>query len=131
MNKYSKYNRHRSHLRGNEFVNSFNGLRIYPTFDTDVNIPGKYAKVDVALNLGSHPLPELTDVSTLEQMKVKMEKARKVRISTTPAPVAPIAPVSEQKQKRKRKISPWGWIALALAPAGSIYGTYQLIKKTA
>ena len=73
MKHQSKQNRHYSNLCGRKFVNDFRGLNYHPTFDTEVFIPGKYAQVDVTLNLGSHPMPKVTDVSPLEQMKANME----------------------------------------------------------
>lgn len=44
-------------------MNGFRGLNYHPTYNTEILIPGKYAEVDVTLNLGTHPIPELTDVT--------------------------------------------------------------------
>ena len=116
MKQQSKKNRHYSNQCGREFVNDYRGLNYHPTYATEVLIPGKYAQVDVTLTLGSHPLPDLTDVSPLEKMKANTDIQRSVRVRTAPAPVAPIS--SEQVQEKKRKrISPLGWIAIT---AGSL-----------
>ena len=132
MKKISKGNRYRSHQRGKKFVKEFRGLNYHPTYNTEVNIPGKYAQVDVTLNLGAHPLPELTNITPLEQMKANMEDRRRVRVRTAPAPITPTAPVPEQKPKRK--ITPWGWAAIILGiagVAGGAYAGYHHYKKTA
>jgi len=129
MKKISKGNRHRSHQRGKKFVNGFRGLIFNPisTYNTEVLIPGKYAKVDVTLNLGTHPLPELTDVTPLEQMKANMEVRRRVRVRTAPAPVAPVASESVQEKKSRRKTV----VALIVAGLSAIGIGYALYKKTA
>jgi hypothetical protein len=127
MKKISKGNRHRSHQRGKKFVDKYRGLVFNPifTYNTEVVIPGKYAQVDVTLNLGSHPLPELTDVTPLEQMMANMESRRRVRVRTAPAPVAPIAsgPVLEKRSRRKTVV------ALIAAGLGAIGIGYALYRK--
>lgn len=130
MKKISKGNRHRSHQRGKKFVKEFRGLNYHPTYNTEVNIPGKYAQVDVTLNLGAHPLPELTDITPLEQMKANMEDRRRVRVRTAPAPVAPIAsePVQEKKTKR---ITTLGWVAIAAGALCAVCGVGYAFKKSA
>ena len=131
-NIFSKRNRHHSHECGRKLVNDYRGLNYHPTFDTEVFIPGKYAQVDVTLNLGTHPMPEVTDVFPLEQMKAHMEDRRRVRVRTAPAPITPTAPAPEQKPKRK--ITPWGWAAIILGiagVAGGAYAGYHHYKKTA
>ena len=127
MKHQSKQNRHYSNLCGRKFVNDFRGLNYHPTFDTEVFIPGKYAQVDVTLNLGSHPMPEVTDVSPLEQMKANMEVRRRVRVRTASAPVAPIAsePVLEKRSRRKTVV------ALIAAGLGAIGIGFALYKKSA
>ena len=127
MKHQSKQNRHYSNLCGRKFVNDFRGLNYHPTYNTEVFIPGKYAEVDVTLNLGTHPLPELTDVSPLEQMKANMEVRRRVRVRTAPAPAAPFAsePVQEKKSRRKTVV------ALIVAGLGAIGIGYALYKKSA
>lgn len=127
MKHQSKQNRHYSNLCGRKFVNDFRGLNYHPTFDTEVFIPGKYAQVDVTLNLGSHPMPELTDITSLEQMKANMEVQRRVRVRTAPAPVAPIAsePVQEKKSRRKTVV------ALIVAGLSAIGIGFALYKKSA
>ncbi len=130
MKHQSKQNRHYSNLCGRKFVNDFRGLNYHPTFDTEVFIPGKYAQVDVTLNLGSHPMPEVTDVSPLEQMKANMEVRRRVRVRTAPAPVAPIVsePVQEKKTKR---ITTLGWVAIATGAICAVCGVRYAFKKSA
>lgn len=129
MKKISKGNRHRSHQRGKKFVDKYRGLVFNPisTYNTEVVIPGKYAEVDVTLNLGTHPLPELTDVTPLEQMMANMESRRRVRVRTAPAPVAPIAsePVLEKRSRRKTVV------ALIAAGLGAIGIGFALYKKSA
>lgn len=129
MKKISKGNRHRSHQRGKKFVDKYRGLVFNPisTYNTEVVIPGKYAEVDVTLNLGTHPLPELTDVTPLEQMMADMESRRRVRVRTAPAPVAPIAsePVLEKRSRRKTVVT------LIAAGLGVIGIGFALYKKSA
>ena len=129
MEKFKKSNRLWSNQEGKKFVDKYRGLVFNPisTYNTEVVIPGKYAQVDVTLNLGSHPLPELTDVSPLEQMKANMEVRRRVRVKTAPAPVAPIAsePVQEKKSRRKTIV------ALIAAGLGAIGIGYALYRKAA
>lgn len=127
MTKHSKAERHWSSQEGKKFVKGFRGLNYHPTYNTEVFIPGKYAEVDVTLNLGTHPLPELTDVSPLEQMKANMEVRRRVRVRTAPAPVAPIASESVQEKKSRRKTV----VALIVAGLGAIGIGYALYKKSA
>ena len=126
-NNFSKRNRHYSHQCGKRFVKEFRGLNYHPTYNTEVVIPGKYAEVDVTLNLGTHPLPELTDVTPLEQMMANMESRRRVRVRTAPAPVAPIAsePVLEKRSRRKTVV------ALIAAGLGAIGIGFALYKKSA
>ena len=127
MKHQSKQNRHYSNQCGRKFVNDFRGLNYHPTYDTEIFVPGKYAQVDVTLNLGSHPMPEVTDVSPLEQMKANMESRRRVRVRTAPAPVAPIAsePVLEKRSRRKTVV------ALIAAGLGAIGIGFALYKKSA
>ena len=127
MTKHSKAERHWSNQEGKKFVKGFRGLNYHPTYNTEVLIPGKYAEVDVTLNLGSHPLPELTDVTPLEQMKANMEVRRRVRVRTASAPVAPIAsePVLEKRSRRKTVV------ALIAAGLGAIGIGFALYKKSA
>ena len=129
MEKFKKSKRLWSNQEGKKFVDKYRGLVFNPisTYNTEVVIPGKYAQVDVTLNLGSHPLPELTDVSPLEQMKANMEVRRRVRVKTAPAPVAPIAsePVQEKKSRRKTIV------ALIAAGLGAIGIGYALYRKAA
>jgi len=108
-------------------VNDFRGLNYHPTYDTEIFVPGKYAQVDVTLNLGSHPMPEVTDVSPLEQMKANMEVRRRVRVRTAHAPVAPVAsePVQEKKSRRKAVV------ALIVAGISAVGIGYALYKKSA
>ena len=128
-NNFSKRNRHHSHECGQKFVKEYRGLNYHPTFNTEVFIPGKYAEVDVTLNLGTHPIPELTDITPLEQMKANMEKQRRVRITTT-APVAPIA--SNPKREKKRKsITTLGWVVIAAGVIAASFGVNYAIKKAA
>lgn len=130
MKHQSKQNRHYSNLCGRKFVNDFRGLNYHPTFDTEVFIPGKYAQVDVTLNLGSHPMPELTDITSLEQMKANMEVQRRVRVRTAPAPVAPIASEPVQGKKTKR-ITTLGWVAIAVGVIATGFGVSYAIMKAA
>lgn len=129
MEKFKKSKRLWSNQEGKKFVDKYRGLVFNPisTYNTEVVIPGKYAQVDVTLNLGSHPLPELTDVSPLEQMKANMEVRRRVRVKTAPAPVSPIAsePVQEKKSRRKTIV------ALIAAGLGAIGIGYALYRKAA
>ena len=120
MEKYNKPNRHKSHRRGVEFVNSFNGLRNYPTYETEIHIPGKYAKVDVNLNLGTFPLEDLTDATPLEELKANLRKAHKVRVSE-PKP----------QEKNTKRISPWGWVAVAAVVIGTSLGIGYATRKAA
>ena len=132
MKHQSKQDRRWSNQEGKKFVNGFRGLIFNPisTYNTEVLIPGKYAKVDVTLNLGSHPLPELTDVTPLAQMKANMEERRRVRVRTAPAPVAPIASEPVQEKKRSR-ITPLGWLAIAAGTIGALCGVGYAFKKSA
>lgn len=129
MEKFKKSNRLWSNQEGKKFVDKYRGLVFNPisTYNTEVVIPGKYAQVDVTLNLGSHPLPELTDVTPLEQMKANMKVKRRVRVRTAPAPVAPIAsePVLEKRSRRKTVV------ALIAAGLGVIGIGYALYRKAA
>ena len=129
MEKFKKSNRLWSNQEGKKFVDKYRGLVFNPisTYNTEVVIPGKYAQVDVTLNLGSHPLPELTDVTPLEQMKANMKVKRRVRVRTAPAPVAPIAsePVLEKRSRRKTVV------ALIAAGLGAIGIGFALYKKSA
>lgn len=127
MEKQKKSNRHWSNQEGKKFVKEFRGLNYHPTYNTEVQIPGKYAEVDVTLNLGTHPLPELTDVTPLEQMMANVESRRRVRVRTAPAPVAPIAsePVLEKRSRRKTVV------ALIAAGLGAIGIGFALYKKSA
>ena len=121
MKPHNKQNRHYSNQCGRKFVNDYRGLNYHPTYATEVLIPGKYAQVDVTLNLGSHPLPDLTDISPLEKMKANTDIQRSVRVRTASAPVAPISSELTQEKKRKR-ISPLGWIAIISGVVGSAVG---------
>ncbi len=129
MEKFKKSNRLWSNQEGKKFVDKYRGLVFNPisTYNTEVVIPGKYAQVDVTLNLGSHPLPELTDVTPLEQMMANMERRRRVRVRTAPAPVAPIAsePVLEKRSRRKTVV------ALIVAGLSAIGIGYALYRKAA
>ena len=127
MEKQKKSNRHWSNQEGKKFVKEFRGLNYHPTYNTEVQIPGKYAQVDVTLNLGTHPLPELTDVTPMKQMMANMESRRRVRVRTAPAPVAPIAsePVLEKRSRRKTVV------ALIAAGLGAIGIGFALYKKSA
>jgi len=129
MEKFKKSNRLWSNQEGKKFVDKYRGLVFNPisTYNTEVVIPGKYAQVDVTLNLGSHPLPELTDVTPLEQMMANMESRRRVRVRTAPAPVAPIAsePVLEKRSRRKTVV------ALIVAGLSAIGIGYALYRKAA
>lgn len=129
MEKFKKSNRLWSNQEGKKFVDKYRGLVFNPisTYNTEVVIPGKYAQVDVTLNLGSHPLPELTDVTPLEQMMANMESRRRVRVRTAPAPVAPIAsePVLEKRSRRKTVVT------LIAAGLGVIGIGFALYKKSA
>ena len=124
MEKYKKTSRNWSNQEGKKFVKEFRGLNYHPTYNTAVVIPGKYAQVDVTLNLGAHPLPELTDVTPLEQMMANMESRRRVRVRTAPAPVAPIAsePVLEKRSRRKTVVA---LIAAGLGVIGIGYALYR------
>lgn len=132
MEKFNKSNRLWSNQEGKKFVDKYRRLIFNPisTYNTEVLIPGKYAEVDVTLNLGTHPLPELTDVTPLEQMRANMEVRRRVRVRTTPAPVAPIAsePVQEKKTKR---ITTLGWVAIAAGALCAVCGVGYAFKKSA
>lgn len=130
MEKYCKKNRHWSSQEGKKFAKEFRGLDIHPTYNTEILVPGKYAKVDVTLNLGTHPLEEVTDITPLEQMKANMEVKRRVRVRTAPAPAAPIAiePVPEKKRKR---ITSLGWVAIAVGVIATGFGVGYAIKKVA
>lgn len=128
-NNFSKRNRHYSHQCGKRFVKEFRGLDYHPTYNTEVHISGKYAEVDVTLNLGTHPIPELTDTTPLEKMKANMEKARRIRINANPAPVAPVTPAPEQKSKRK--ITPWGWAAIIVGGVAAVIGGVVACKRNA
>jgi len=128
-NNFSKRNRHYSHECGQKFVKEYHGLNYHPTYNTEVHIPGKYAEVDVTLNLGTHPIPELTDITPLERMKANMEKTRRIRINTNPAPVAPAVPAPTQKPKRK--ISPWGWTAIIVGGVAAVIGGVVACKRNA
>ena len=129
MEKFKKSKRLWSNQEGKKFVDKYRGLVFNPisTYNTEVVIPGKYAQVDVTLNLGSHPLPELTDVTPLEQMMANMESRRRVRVRTAPAPVAPIAsePVLEKRSRRKTVVT------LIAAGLGVIGIGFALYKKSA
>lgn len=129
MEKYKKTSRNWSNQEGKKFVDKYRGLVFNPisTYNTEVVIPGKYAEVDVTLNLGTHPLPELTDVTPLEQMMADMESRRRVRVRTAPAPVAPIAsePVLEKRSRRKTVVT------LIAAGLGVIGIGFALYKKSA
>lgn len=129
MEKFKKSNRLWSNQEGKKFVDKYRGLVFNPisTYNTEVVIPGKYAEVDVTLNLGTHPLPELTDVTPLEQMMANMESRRRVRVRTAPAPVAPIAsePVLEKRSRRKTVVT------LIAAGLGVIGIGFALYKKSA
>ena len=126
MEKFKKSNRLWSNQEGKKFVDKYRGLVFNPisTYNTEVVIPGKYAQVDVTLNLGSHPLPELTDVTPLEQMKANMKVKRRVRVRTAPAPVAPIAsePVLEKRSRRKTVVA---LIVAGLSAIGIGYALYR------
>ena len=129
MEKFKKSKRLWSNQEGKKFVDKYRGLVFNPisTYNTEVVIPGKYAEVDVTLNLGTHPLPELTDVTPLEQMMADMESRRRVRVRTAPAPVAPIAsePVLEKRSRRKTVV------ALIVAGLSAIGIGYALYRKAA
>ena len=129
MEKFKKANRLWSNQEGKKFVDKYRGLVFNPisTYNTEVVIPGKYAEVDGTLNLGTHPLPELTDVTPLEQMMANMESRRRVRVRTAPAPVAPIAsePVLEKRSRRKTVV------ALIVAGLSAIGIGYALYRKAA
>ena len=127
MKNHSKRKRHYSHQCGRQFVNKFNGLRYYPTFDTEFNLNGENAKVDASINLGTFPMADLIDASHLEKLKVELEESRKVSINTTQ--VETPEPVQEQKPMR---FSFWKWLGLTLgiATIGVATGV-KILKKTA
>ena len=127
MKNHSKRKRHYSHQCGRQFVNKFNGLRYYPTFDTEFNLNGENAKVDASINLGTYPMADLIDASHLEKLKVDLEESRKVSINTTQ--VETPEPVQEQKPMR---FSFWKWlgITLGIATIGVATGA-KILKKTA
>ncbi len=127
MEKYNKRKRYWSNQEGKKFVKRFRGLNYHPTYNTEVLIPGKNAKVDVTLNLCTHHLPDITDVAPLGQMKANMKVRRRVRVRTAPAPVAPFAsePVQEKRSRRKTIV------ALIAAGLGAIGIGYALYRKAA
>ena len=96
MKNHSKRKRHYSHQCGRQFVNNFNGLRYYPTYDTEININGENSKVDVTTHLRTFPMSDLVDVTSLEKLKGKMDISSEVPLNTT---LAPVLPPSSQQQK--------------------------------
>lgn len=131
MKKKSKRKRHYSNQCGRQFVNNFNGLRYYPTFDTEFNLGGDNTKVDASINLGTYPMSDLVNVSHLEKLKVELEESRKVSINTTQVPMVQetLEPVQEQNPKR---FSFWKWLGITLgfATIGVTTGV-KILKKSA
>lgn len=126
MKNHSKRKRHYSHQCGRQFVNKFNGLRYYPTFDTEFNLNGENAKVDASINLGTYPMADLIDASHLEKLKVELEESRKVSINTTQ--VKTPEPVHEQNLKR---FSFWKWLGLTAGAGISVAALIKVFKKSA
>ena len=131
MKKNSKRKRHYSNQCGRQFVNNFNGLRYYPTFDSEFNHGAEKAKVDASINLGTFPLSDLIDVTHLEKLKVDLEESRKVSINTTQVSMVQDTPAPVQEQNRKR-FSFWKWlgITLGIATIGVTTGV-KILKKSA
>ena len=129
MKKNSTRTRHYSKQCGRQFVNGFNGLRYYPTYDTEFNLNGEKAKVDASINLGTFPMADLIDASHLEKLKVELEESRKVSINTTQVSMVQDTPAPVQEQNRKR-FSFWKWlgITLGIATIGVATGVKNLKK---
>ena len=130
MKNHSKRKRHYSHQCGRQFVNKFNGLRYYPTFDTEFNLNGENAKVDASINLGTYPMADLIDASHLEKLKVELEESRKVSINTTQVSVVQETPEPIQEQKPMR-FSFWKWLGLTAGAGISVAALIKVFKKSA
>ena len=131
MKKTSKRKRHYSNQCGRQFVDNFNGLRFYPTFDTEFNLGDKNTKEDASINLGTFPLADLVDVSHLEKLKVDLEESRKVSINTSQVSMVQETPKPVLEQTPKR-FSFWKWLGFTfgLATIGVAAGV-KIIKKSA
>ena len=129
MKKNTKRKRHCSHQCGRQFVNGFNGLRYYPTYDSENNINGENAKVDVTTHLRTFPMSDLIDVTSLEKLKDEMEKSSKASLNTTPGIAPPATP--ETVQKKPNRFSLLKWFGLAAGTVMSVSARVRLFKKTA
>ena len=131
MKKNSKRKRHYSNQCGRQFVNNFNGLRYYPTFDTEFNLGGENVKVDASTNLGTYPMADLVNVSHLEKLKVELEESRKVSINTTQVSKEQETPKPVQEQNPKR-FSFWKWLGFTFGIATIGVATcVKILKKSA
>ena len=131
MKKKSKRKRHYSNQCGRQFVNNFNGLRYYPTFDSEFNLGGENVKVDASTNLGTYPMADLVNVSHLEKLKVELEESRKVSTNTTQVSKVQETPEPVQEQPPKR-FSFWKWLGITfgIATIGVATGV-KILKKSA
>lgn len=130
MKNSSKRKRHYSHQCGRQFVNHYNGLRYYPTYDTEINIDGDNVKVDVSTHLRTFPMSDLVDVTSLEKLKDEMEKSRKVPLNTTPCIVPPTNPELVHK-KKPLGFSLLKWLGVAAGTVLSVSAGVRLFMKTA
>ena len=130
MKNHSKRKRHYSHQCGRQFVNNFNGLRYYPTYDTEISINGENSNVDVTTHLRTFPMSELVDVTSLEKLKGKMEISSEVPLNTTPSLVPPANPETDHK-KKPLGFSILKWLGVVAGTVLSVSAGVRLFKKTA
>ena len=129
MKKNTKRKRHYSNQCGRQFVDNFNGLRYYPTFDTEFNFGDENVKVDASTNLGTYPLADLVNISHLQKLKVELEESRKVSINTTQVSKEQETPKPVQEQTPKRlSFWKWLWFTFGIATIGVATGVKNLKK---